>query len=545
MQQKFLQNVARAVLISMISLASISCGGGSGGNGATAVVPPPPPPPPPPTNAAPTPSAKVNTAAPQEGQPFELDASESSDPEGAALTYSWSQTAGPTITLTDTTSATIALNAPEVTQDETATFQLTVSDGTNTATQSIDVIFTNIAQTPVFPVTFGTQVEAVFQRPVRGIIDTDLGFSPAYIAFSDAVEGSISLQEIERNAMGDIVLSPTNAFMDTFEQPVLFHTEVLSTNGRDQIEVIEEEKDKVTVYNTAVSEPATAGFEYSVAKPCVVARLGFTYASASTWLIGQRNGGLSLAGNILSDPSDPSSRREVKVVPFLPSTGSMCVVHSLSRSITGEEISDQPSIPDIVTIDTDMNTINLYSITAQGEENRQMEFALIESVPIDLQTSEALEFVASTPMQEGLNEKSGFVLVYSDKEHSGTHRMVLVGINGAREIVQETQQWELGVPSDVIFGSVDDSNIPYEVTVISSTSPQAIIFQGSNTDVISNPRPGVIIPASILPIQGTYFLEVGLGAEKIKDEVGSQRGLFITYPEKNKITYFGDATSTE
>ena len=496
---------------------------------------------------SPTASAKVDNAAPQEGQPFELDASESSDPEGTTLTYSWSQTAGPMITLPDTTSAKVSLSAPEVTQDETATFQLSVSDGTNTATQSVDVVFTNIAQTPVFSVAFGTQIEATFERPVRNILYENSSNNHSYIAFSDTKESPVTLQEIERNATGDIVLSPANAFPNTFDQPVSFHTEFPfnSDGGRFYIDVIEEEKNKVTTYNATAPGMAEIENSYDVQAPCGLARLGFTYAAQRTLLIGQRDSGLSIAGNFLTDPEDASSVREEGVISFQPSSSSMCVIHQLSNTITGEIITDNPPIPDVVAIDTDANTINLYSITAQGQANRQMDYELRETVAIDLQTSENLEFIASTPIQEGLIEKSGFLLIFSDKKHQGVHRLVAVGIDAERKIVQQTSQWTLGVPSDTFFGSIDRSNIPYEVMVVSSTSPQAIVFEGSNTDVLLNPRPGRLIPASILPLKAPSYLEIGLGAEKVENVVSNQQGIFITYPDKNQISYFGDGTLTE
>lgn len=553
LQRKLLQGVAKAIIIGTLSIATTSCGGGGGNTsgGASGVVPPPPPPP---TNQAPSPSAKVNNPSPQEGQPFELDASESSDPEGETLTYSWSQTAGPTIALSDTTSQTIALNAPEVTQDETATFQLSVSDGTNTATQTVDVVFTNIAQTPVFPVSFGTQVEAIFQRPVRGLVDTGNGNRTGYILFSDTDTSPISIEEIERNSTGDIVLSPTNAFIDTFEQPVSFHTESpieLLGRGSFEIDTVEENENKVTIYNVTDpnsngdSGPARVENEYTVTSPCAVARLDFTYAAQRTLLIGQRAGGLSIAGNFLTDPDDASSTREEGVMPFLPSNSSMCVIHSLSFAITGEEITNRQSFPDFISIDTDAHTINLFSLTEAGQANRRMEYELRESVNIDLQTSQDLEFISSTPIQEGLIEKSGFLMTFSDKKHEGTHRLVAVGIDADRKIVQQTSQWDLGVPSDIFFGSVDRSNNPYEVMVVSSTSPQAIIFQGSNTEVSLNPRPGVIIPASILPLKEPSYLEIGLGAEKVENVVANQPGIFVTYPQQQKITFFSDPESTQ
>ncbi|HEX7032348.1 MAG TPA: Ig-like domain-containing protein [Nitrososphaera sp.] len=67
----------------------------------------------------------------QENVVVTLDGSASSDVEtdSTSLTYSWNQTAGPPVTLSDPTSATPEFTSPAVASAETLTFQLVVSDG--------------------------------------------------------------------------------------------------------------------------------------------------------------------------------------------------------------------------------------------------------------------------------------------------------------------------------------------------------------------------------------------------------------------------------
>lgn len=75
-----------------------------------------------------------------------LNGSGSSDPDSAPgpLTFAWAQTAGPVVVINNPTSATPTLEAPNVATTAVLTFQLTVSDGLATNSDSVDVTVNHV-----------------------------------------------------------------------------------------------------------------------------------------------------------------------------------------------------------------------------------------------------------------------------------------------------------------------------------------------------------------------------------------------------------------
>jgi hypothetical protein len=86
----------------------------------------------------------------QENSPVELDGTGSYDPDEDALTYNWIQTSGSTISLSDHTTVQPSFTAPVVgSTGETLTFELTVSDGTDSSTDTVSIIVENINHAPI------------------------------------------------------------------------------------------------------------------------------------------------------------------------------------------------------------------------------------------------------------------------------------------------------------------------------------------------------------------------------------------------------------
>jgi len=99
-------------------------------------------------NARPTANAGPDQTV-DEGKLVTLDGSTSADPNADSLTFTWSQTSGPSVTLTNPTSANPTFTAPSVESATAITFSLTVNDGLVDSNNSDTVTVTvNVDATP-------------------------------------------------------------------------------------------------------------------------------------------------------------------------------------------------------------------------------------------------------------------------------------------------------------------------------------------------------------------------------------------------------------
>lgn len=102
-----------------------------------------------PANKAPTSAAGVDQAVTGPAT-VTLDGSASTDSDGTIATYLWEQTAGTAVVLTNANAAVASFQAAEVTQVETYTFKLTVTD--NKGAVAADLVQITINPTNVNPV---------------------------------------------------------------------------------------------------------------------------------------------------------------------------------------------------------------------------------------------------------------------------------------------------------------------------------------------------------------------------------------------------------
>jgi len=136
-----------------------------------------------------------------------LDGRQSQDPDGAALSFTWTQTAGPPVTLSSPSVAQPTFTAPEVTVETGLTFQLVVSDGTLSSAPATVTITVRQVDQVATPVDLGnrtfTFADGVAFTPALANTGVRLSFGD----FGGARTGPFTLEAAGNTATGTVTVA--------------------------------------------------------------------------------------------------------------------------------------------------------------------------------------------------------------------------------------------------------------------------------------------------------------------------------------------------
>jgi hypothetical protein len=221
-------------------------------------------------------------------------------------------------------------------------------------------------------------------------------------------------------------------------------------------------------------------------------------------IIGQRNGGFSLL-NI--GGADMDGNFDLGISQRYDTNESFCALTEIRNAIAGGgqmfNGNNARVLYDLLAFDVDTNTVSVFEEYKPAPSDPEM-YRLRERVPVDLNTSKSLRFVKGMQISPYGSPPAGLVLLFTDDQHVGTHRLVVVGLDVDRTLVQQTISWAVGAPTDVAdFYSKPSPGLPMVFAVISETSPEAMVF---------TPRFVTHAESNVIPYSGPEYFEIGLGA---------------------------------
>ncbi len=562
-------NVAASALA--MAFVLVGCSGGGGGSTNT----PAPGPAPAPVNRAPS----VNITAPltvvDELQMISVSAA-GSDADGDSLTYSWTQTGGPSLNIGTQAAAEFSVLVPDLTADETYTFEVSVSDGEDTTTSTIEIVGQNIALSPV---------TAQWQNtPSRISYEGDLSYIQPYTR-GDSTSGSFEQIRTLILATTDVVDEQTTTSTHTYEHLNATNFDLVSTD----LEIVE--SDDVADFNENISAVVDTRIEYEVAydiedtilnvrskvtkEVIQTIELGQTVcfvASAreqepnlldrfyfSDVIIGFESGGLA----VLEDQRNLSENLAVDATTGLYNAASMLPTFSSpvliledgdfcnplggfnTIDVIGNETlaaEDKSYAVEARFFDEAAQTIKTVQIpTARNYENA----SVTQTLEIGLgDGSTQFEFVTHA-IKPLLDLGSGSLVVYSfsSGEYAGDHYLIAFEIDGYGGDVDDIRTFKLpnGKPSSLsLIERPNQGEREHDIVVVSKDSPFMVFIENTSGSA------GVRTAFSFADPQ---YLEVGFGASQVSGNAFGSRfsfftgpniddDLYIAFPDENEIRIY-------
>lgn len=525
-----------------ISVILSACGGGSGSSSSSSssggTTPPPVA-----DTTAPTVTFNPTTLSIESGQ-TETSTLTATDTVGVTM--------GPTVTCTNGgVFSDSTFSAPTVSQITQSICTASASDAAgNSASATLSVTINP-------PTTSKAgEVVGVFNPPLHLLIGNgDVGgvregYSSAVFA-SRRVSGNAT-SNIEVVAIAGDAILPFDYDKDdivvvdgVFNSVDFIQTPSLRGSGLPDasISILSSEENKL-YWNSLVSPAGVPDlFEnretIDVDAPCYVE--GTNTQFANDVIIGQKSNGLSLFD--VDSGSDFTNSNNFTATLVSETGGNRSLCHFL-RGIIPFEIYNQnlsvfnANFQPVTAIDYDTNEIVFFGDT-NGDDNLEE----LGAVPLLVDSNKDLKIVDVLSRGSSSQVPRYFLILLTDGEHNGDHRLVLVSIDSdTGELEQEIiYAWNEGVPIGMaqsqFGGSLEGGIFRTDLIVVLGTTEQSLFFD------------------NLRPLDGNFsdppiyrepvLFEVGLGAGSVvagrKPDVPTldepDYGILVSFPENGEVRY--------
>jgi hypothetical protein len=317
-------------------------------------------------NQSPTANAGPDQTA-NEATTVTLDGTGSADPDEDPLTFSWRQTAGPMVTLSDPTASRPTFTAPTIPRDGPPqivfSFELTVSDGQATsAADAVDITVLNVNQKPVANAGADQTVNELAGVTLDGTLSRDPDGDSITFLWRQTAGPTVTLSDA--TSPRPTFTAPTLKRTDPAQVPLTFSL-VVNDSAADS------DADSVVVAVRNVNQPPTAnaGRDQTVNEAAVVTldATGSTDPDDDPLTFRWRQ----MAGRTVT-LSDPTAARPTFIAPTLKRTDPPSVVLTFELSVSdGAVISDSARV--LITV----NNVNQPPVANAGPDQTANETATV------------------------------------------------------------------------------------------------------------------------------------------------------------------------
>lgn len=457
-----------------------------------------------PTNQAPVIELVTNLSSFDEGQTVELDASGSTDADGDPLTFTWSQTAGPTAELT-VNGSRASYVLPEVDTDTAVTIQISISDGTVTRSTTSTVTSENIVLTPTIdafgapeavlsdvtdPQKLAATASGVIGSPAAYWMVTGTGTSGSVSFFDPPIAGSFSSSQqtpLAENVSGN-VSQAANIFTSRNHVDFALGFEVEGT---------------VRLFQQGFTgQPASEKTSFNAPNVCALAPLfSFDVPFLNDLAVGQRGQGLTIFRNN-ANAGNVAEAGQFDTSIDITDTGTFCHI----KPVNG--------FREFYAYNQDDGLI--HSWTATGDTT----FAKLPNIDLQIPTNgELVDF-------EVVGQSGRFQVIaalVTNGQHDGDHRIIIqyTPFSGIGTPTRIERNWRKGIPTDLtILGSATGIDTP-DIAVTLGSAPYVIVLENSAFPTLGDTEPN---------FSEVQYFETQLGASEISFG-------WIAYKDKGEVEF--------